>query len=47
MNYFAHALPFLDDDPYFVAGTGVPDWLSVADRDVRVRLKHSHLACKA
>ena len=41
MNYFAHALPFLDDDPYFVAGTGVPDWLTVADRGVRVRLKHA------
>jgi hypothetical protein len=38
MNYFAHALPFLDD-PYFAAGTGVPDWLSVVDRRVRVRLK--------
>ena len=31
MNYFAHALPFLDR-PYFVAGTAVPDWLTVADR---------------
>lgn len=38
MNYFAHALPFLDR-PYFVAGTGVPDWLTVADRGVRVRRK--------
>ncbi|MBN2477515.1 MAG: hypothetical protein JXB62_23110 [Pirellulales bacterium] len=38
MNYLAHALPFLDD-PYFVAGTGVPDWLSVVDRRVRVRSK--------
>lgn len=37
MNYFAHALPFLDD-PYFAAGTGVPDWLAVIDRRVRVRL---------
>lgn len=36
MNYLAHALPFLDD-PYFAAGTGVPDWLTVADRAVRVR----------
>lgn len=41
MNYFAHALPFLDDDPYFIAGTGVPDWLTVADRRVRLRLKHA------
>lgn len=41
MNYFAHALPFLDGDPYFAAATGVPDWLTVADRDVRIRLKHA------
>ena len=40
MNYFAHALPFLDQ-PYFVAGTGVPDWLTVADRPVRLRSKHA------
>ena len=38
MNYFAHALPFLDH-PYFVAGTAVPDWLSVIDRRMRVRSK--------
>ena len=38
MNFFAHALRFLDR-PYFVAGTAVPDWLSVADRQVRVRAK--------
>jgi hypothetical protein len=38
MNYFAHALPFLDD-PYFVAGTAVPDWLCVVDRQARVRRK--------
>jgi hypothetical protein len=40
MNYFAHAIPFLND-PYFVAGTAVPDWLSVVDRRVRVRAKHA------
>jgi hypothetical protein len=40
MNYFAHAYPFLDD-PYFAAGTGVPDWLSVVDRRVRVRPKRA------
>jgi hypothetical protein len=41
MNYFAHALPFLgNSDPYFIAGTGVPDWLSVADRQVRIRRRH-------
>ncbi len=40
MNYFAHAYRFLDD-PYFVAGTGVPDWLTVVDRPVRVRLRQA------
>jgi hypothetical protein len=43
MNYFAHAFGFLDRpdaDPHFVAGTAVPDWLSVADRHVRLRAKH-------
>ena len=39
MNYFAHALPFLAD-PYFMAGTGVPHWLAVVDRGVRVRAKN-------
>lgn len=39
MNYLAHAIPFLDD-PYFVAGTSVPDWLMVADRGVRMRVKN-------
>ena len=39
MNYFAHALHFLDQ-PYFAAGTAVPDWLSVVDRRVRLRSKH-------
>jgi hypothetical protein len=39
MNYFSHSLPFLTD-PYFVAGTSVPDWLAVADRGVRVRPKN-------
>ncbi len=34
MNYFAHGHRFLND-PYFLAGTAVPDWLSVADRKVR------------
>jgi hypothetical protein len=39
VNYFAHALPYLDR-PYFAAGTGVPDWLNVVDRRVRLRVKH-------
>ena len=38
MNYFAHGIRFLDR-PYFMAGTAVPDWLSVADRRVRMRTK--------
>jgi hypothetical protein len=36
MNYLAHGWRFTDD-PYFLAGTAVPDWLCVADRGVRVR----------
>ncbi len=36
MNYFAHGVRFLDR-PYFLAGTACPDWLSVADRGVRLR----------
>jgi hypothetical protein len=36
MNYFAHGRAYLDD-PYFLAGTALPDWLSVACRRVRVR----------
>lgn len=39
MNYFAHALRFLDR-PYFATGAGVPDWLMVVDRRVRLRIKH-------
>ncbi len=39
MNYFAHALNHLNR-PYFVAGTGIPDWLSVVDRKVRFRPHH-------
>jgi hypothetical protein len=39
MNYFAHALPFLDN-PYFAGATGIPDWLTVVDRKVRARRKH-------
>jgi hypothetical protein len=40
MNYFAHGLPHLED-PYFLAGTAVPDWLNVADRGVRVRTRQA------
>ena len=36
MNYLAHAYQHLDN-PYFVAGTGLPDWMSVIDRKNRAR----------
>ena len=36
MNYLAHGFRFLDD-PLFVAGTAVPDWLRVAAPRVRAR----------
>ncbi|HLA86035.1 MAG TPA: hypothetical protein VJL29_14680 [Thermoguttaceae bacterium] len=39
MNYFAHAMHFLDR-PYLAVASGVPDMLMVVDRDVRVRSKH-------
>ncbi len=42
MNYFAHGRHFIDD-PYFLAGTAVPDWLNVVDRRVRVRSKQAQL----
>lgn len=42
MNYFAHAVAFLDR-PYFIAGTAVPDWLSVVDRKIRIRSRHAVL----
>jgi hypothetical protein len=38
VNYFAHGRRYTEA-PYFLAGTAVPDWLSVVDRRVRVRLK--------
>lgn len=38
MNYLAHGIRFLDR-PYLMAGTAVPDWLSVVDRRVRMRAK--------
>ncbi|MDP7277151.1 MAG: hypothetical protein QF363_16855 [Planctomycetaceae bacterium] len=39
MNYFAHGLRFTDR-PWFLAGTAVPDWLSVVNRRVRMRTRH-------
>ena len=38
MNYYAHGVRWMDR-PWYVAGTAVPDWLSVVDRQVRVRSK--------
>lgn len=39
MNYFAHGVRFLDR-PYFLAGTALPDWLSVVDRRSRLRARN-------
>ncbi len=36
MNYLAHGWRFADE-PYVLAGTAAPDWLSVIDRKVRLR----------
>jgi hypothetical protein len=36
MNYFAHGRAYTQD-PYFLAGTAVPDWLSIIDRQVRAK----------
>ena len=40
MNYFAHGQAFVDE-PYLLAGTAVPDWLSVVNRRARVRSRHA------
>lgn len=37
MNSFAHALPFLERNPYFAIGCALPDWLGAVDRRCRVR----------
>jgi hypothetical protein len=36
MNYLAHGWRFVHD-PYYLAGTAAPDWLSVIDRKIRLR----------
>ncbi|MHB8974493.1 MAG: hypothetical protein ACYC3X_00390 [Pirellulaceae bacterium] len=36
MNYFGHGYRYVGD-PHFLAGTAVPDWLSVINRRVRAR----------
>jgi hypothetical protein len=40
MNFFAHALPHLED-PYLAVGSCIPDLIRVADRKSRVREKHA------
>jgi hypothetical protein len=40
MNYFAHGRQFLDE-PLFLAGTALPDWLCVVDRGARVRSRRA------
>lgn len=39
LNCLAHAICFLDD-PWLMVGTGLPDWLSMCDRRVRLRPRH-------
>lgn len=39
MNCLAHAIRFLDQKWYAI-GTGLPDWLGMCDRKVRLRPKH-------
>lgn len=39
MNYFSHAIRFLDR-PVFAVATGLPDMLSVVDRRMRLRSKN-------
>lgn len=38
MNYLAHGWRFTGE-PYFLAGTAAPDWLSVINRKIRLRSK--------
>ncbi len=40
MNYFAHGRGFLED-PCFLAGTAIPDWMNVVDRKARLRSKQA------
>ena len=43
MNYLSHGYRFLSD-PQFLAGTALPDWLSVVNRRVRVTSKRTRAA---
>jgi hypothetical protein len=40
MNYFAHGRHFIDE-PLYLAGTALPDWLGVVDRSARVRSRRA------
>jgi hypothetical protein len=40
MNYLAHGYRFTEE-PYFLAGTAAPDWLSVIDRKMRLRSRRA------
>jgi hypothetical protein len=40
MNFLTHALPYFDE-PLTVAGTAVPDWLSIVDRKVRAKSRRA------
>ncbi|MCA9191750.1 MAG: hypothetical protein KDB03_08310 [Planctomycetales bacterium] len=40
MNYLSHAYRFFDE-PYFVAGTALPDWMNVVDRRNRTRSQYA------
>src|SRR6185436_16821304 len=40
MNYFAHGRNYTHD-PYFLAGTAIPDWLSIVDRQVRATARRA------
>ncbi len=42
MNFLSHGFRYLDN-PYVVAGSAVPDWLSVVDRKIRARSKRAQL----
>lgn len=44
MNYFAHALPLLDQAPgdaYVLAGVATPDWLGVVAKKTKCRTRHA------
>lgn len=42
MNFFSHGYRYVDQ-PYFLAGTAVPDWLSYLNRRIRARRKYAEV----